>query len=129
MANIRSPSCECTTAFVSIFDGRKFVKGALGTRITKVGQTNIDELLVDFFCRHVKFLVLVTAAEAPHGLPGKARRSPFPGCIRDAKTAWRQIGKKSQQGGNHPGPHAFWYGQQFIRAILERLAKRTPPAR
>ncbi|CAN7682925.1 hypothetical protein [Mesorhizobium sp. LjNodule214] len=62
MANIRSPSCECTTAFVSIFDGRKFVKGALGARITKVGQTNIDKLLVDFFCRHVKFLVLVTAA-------------------------------------------------------------------
>ncbi|MFK0692028.1 hypothetical protein ACFX5Q_28030 [Mesorhizobium sp. IMUNJ 23033] len=99
MANIRSPSCECTTAFVSIFDGRKFVKGAHCARITKVGQTNIDKLLVDFFCRHVKFLVLATTAETPHGC--RARHDEAPSrCVRDAKkSAKRQIEKKIATGG------------------------------
>ncbi|CAH2409177.1 hypothetical protein MES5069_770021 [Mesorhizobium escarrei] len=57
MANIRSPSCGCTTAFVSILMGEVRQRRAWDTRITKVGQTNIDELLLDFFWRRVNFLL------------------------------------------------------------------------
>jgi hypothetical protein len=48
MANIRSPSRDCTTTFVSILDGGSSSKARLDARITKVGQTNIDELLLRF---------------------------------------------------------------------------------
>ncbi|CAN7508428.1 hypothetical protein LJR234_003709 [Mesorhizobium amorphae] len=103
MANIRSPSCECTTAFVSIFDGRKFVKGAHCARITKVGQTNIDKLLVDFFCRHVKFLVLATTAETPHGCRAWHDEAPFPlrpGCKKPP------IARSKK---NRNGREPFWH--------------------
>ncbi|RWN55888.1 hypothetical protein [Mesorhizobium sp.] len=39
------------------FDGGSSSKARLDTRITKVGQTNIDEFLLDFFWRRVNFLL------------------------------------------------------------------------
>ncbi|WP_192180113.1 hypothetical protein [Mesorhizobium amorphae] len=107
MANIRSPSCECTTAFVSIFDGRKFVKGAHCARITKVGQTNIDKLLVDFFCRHVKFLVLATTAETPHGCRARHDEAPFPVASGMQKPPRARLKKKSQRAGTILAPAHF----------------------
>ncbi|RWO92141.1 hypothetical protein [Mesorhizobium sp.] len=43
------------------FDGGSSSKARLDTRITKVGQTNIDELLLDFFWRRVNFLLSPSA--------------------------------------------------------------------
>jgi len=53
MANIRSPSRERTTTFVSIFDGGSSSKARLDARITKVSQTNIDDLFIGRFERDV----------------------------------------------------------------------------
>ncbi|WP_164783821.1 hypothetical protein [Mesorhizobium sp. M5C.F.Cr.IN.023.01.1.1] len=52
------------------FDGGSSSKARLDTRITKVGQTNIDELLMDFFWHRVNFFAF---AARPTG-----RRKP--GC-------------------------------------------------
>jgi hypothetical protein len=60
------------------FDGGSSSKARLGTRITKVGQTNIDEFLLDFFWRRVNFLHSPPPDPAPK--PGRRRCKKIARC-------------------------------------------------
>ncbi|MER9307555.1 hypothetical protein NKJ06_31955 [Mesorhizobium sp. M0293] len=89
MANIRSTSCGCTTSFVPIFDVGSSSKARSKARITKVSQTNIDEMLVGFFWRAVKSAWTMPAANRRHdgrtGTPGQRLLPPTRKNLRHQK--------------------------------------------
>ncbi|RWO76579.1 MAG: hypothetical protein EOS18_24515 [Mesorhizobium sp.] len=61
------------------FDGGSSSKARLDTRITKVGQTNIDELLLDFFWRRVNFLLSPSAFVVGGTMAARWLRRQFDG--------------------------------------------------
>ncbi|WP_145720521.1 hypothetical protein [Mesorhizobium tianshanense] len=96
------------------FDGGSSSKARLGTRITKVGQTNIDEFLLDFFWRRVNFFAFtasgpVAASLSEAGIP-MADPAPKPG--------QRRLQKNRTMPGTILASVHFGYCRQFMRAIL-----------
>ncbi|TIU80261.1 hypothetical protein [Mesorhizobium sp.] len=86
------------------FDGGSSSKARLDTRITKVGQTNIDELLMDFFWHRVNFFAFAARPTGRRklGCAGNPIMdlAPNPG--------QRRLLKKSHDAGNNFGIRAFW---------------------
>ncbi|RWP94390.1 hypothetical protein [Mesorhizobium sp.] len=92
------------------FDGGSSSKARLDTRITKVGQTNIDELLLDFFWRRVNFLLSPSAFVVGGPMAARWLRRQLDGGSDGENRAERQLLKmqrKSRHAGNHLGIGAF----------------------
>jgi hypothetical protein len=73
------------------FDGGSSSKARLDTRITKVSQTNIDELLLDFFWRRVNFLLSPSAFVVGGPMAARWLRRQFDGGSDGENRAQRQL--------------------------------------
>jgi hypothetical protein len=90
------------------FDGGSSSKARLDTRITKVGQTNIDKLLLDFFWRHVNFLLSPCAFVVGGPMAARLAAQAIRWRFWSRNRAQRQLFKKMHDAGNHFGIRAFW---------------------